>query len=248
MSKEKIPNPVGTDDDLSEHLDVPGIHRLMMAARGNVTDAIRMLEDAGISRTRKWLYDCINKSHALKAVWADSRDGFSTHEAPSTAIVKPDEQIEYELQQKQQRFVERTTTEAVFGDDTDLMLSFSDFASKSFQTGINMIYGSSVKSAMNIMQRAEWINAKILLNQETMTEVRIDSEGNPFDYTGPKYSEAEKLEWQKEYTKLNDSLAKFNSGATAAAEAKLKAMKLSMDRDPKGKGKGKSTRGGRDFF
>lgn len=249
MSKQK-PNPAAEDqaelqtDDLSGHFDRKAIHRAMLLAKGNGAEAHRLLVAAGLTHTRKWLNDQLHKDRILKAIWVEAASGYSDHEAPATQLSPEDaQQIEAELLRRDAEFLDRVGTENVFGGSSDKALAFADFASRSFQLSVNMIYGISVKSAFDLRERAEWIEANVLLNEEETTHTAMDKNGQLVTWQGPKYSEEDKRNWQKEYTAIMETLRKFGDSATAAAEAKIKAYKLTRD---KGAG-GKSSRGKRAF-
>ena len=232
-------------ESLSGHFDRKSIHEAIRMSNGSITEAHKLLESAGLTHTLKWLYEKINGDRVLKAVWVDGRASYSDHEAPTSLSPKKIGEIEAELVKADADFIERNGADKVFGDDAEMMLSFSDFASKSFQTTINMTYGVGIVSVKNLYKRAEHINTSILLNEETETKREMNAEGELVEFRAPKYSQAEKLEWQKQYTAIMEAICKFNTGATAAANAKIAAYKLSM-----GSRTGaaeKSTRGKRKF-
>lgn len=242
MSKQK---PNHESSNLSGHFDRKAIHEAMLMAGGVQAEAHRILEKAGLTHTRKWLNDEIHKDRVLKAVWIDGSGQYSRHESPE-AQLSPAKAREVESQRLQieAEYMEQVGVESIFGEDSAEAMSFATFASKQFGTSVNMIYGISVKSAFDLRKRAEWIEANVLLNDETVTHHATDKEGNLITYDGPKYTEPEKLEWQKVHTDIMETLRKFGDSATNAAEAKIKAYKMS---GKGGKGGGKSTRGKRDF-
>lgn len=233
------------DDNLSKHFDRKAIHNAMLMAKGSATQAHAILKQAGLTHTLQWFYRQLKSDRILKAVWVDGKGGYSDHEAPASTTPVQARAIEQQLVESDAEFLKQHGADKVFGDDADLMLSFADFASREFQTTVNITYGISVVSAKNLHLRAQEIHKGILLNEDTVTAYEETEDGKLVEVSRPKYSEADKLEWQKEYTSIMDTLVKFSNSATAAANAKIAAFKAMSPGN--NKGDAKSARGKRNF-
>lgn len=245
MSKEKnTDTQVARIDDLSGHFDRHVLHRAMKMAEGSQAEAHRILVEAGCPHTRKWLNDQIHDDHVLKAYWIDGAGTYSKHEFPADLTPEQERTLQADIIKREEAFIRNNAVDQVFGEHTKEVIAFADFAQNAFSTTINIVHGVTVTNAINLHKRAEHIVESILLNDEEVEHIGTNRDGEIETYRGPKYTAADKLEWQKEWTSIMDTLRKFSDSANTAALARIKAQSM----DDKDKGKGKSGRGKRAFI
>lgn len=223
------------------------IHHALKKCGGNVAAAHRLLKDTcRLTKGSTWLDSTIRKDPALKAVWIDKSAQYSMVEMPNQLTPEQEQALGDEMMRKEQAFIDARNFEDVFGSDAQEATMLARFAEESFSKSVNLIHGIVTKSSLSLAKRAEWIVEEVLLNEEEVQRKEV-SDGELVEFEGPKYTEAEKLEWQKEYTNIISELRKFGDSFNAAGLARLKAKELAMKMDAAGGGNGKSKRGGRAY-
>ncbi|MFP4541947.1 MAG: hypothetical protein ACLFR7_09980 [Opitutales bacterium] len=246
----KSSDPVDHSPDPPE-VDRVVIHAAMKKCGGNIEQAHRLLKSNGMtSRDRKWLDRILHKDAALKAVWIDQTSEYSLIEMPTQLAPEEESALQEQMVRREQEFVDAQNIDDVFGENAGEVISFARFAEQSFSKSINIVHGLSVKSAVDLAKRAEWIAENVLLNEDIVKKTHITDDGTKVEFDAPKYSEADKLDWQKEYTSIMAELRKFGEAGNQAALARIRAREVANridDGDGRGGSGGKSARGKRAF-
>ena len=243
----KSADPVEHSPDPPE-VDRVVIHHAMKKCGGNIEQAHRMLVDNKLTtRDRKWLDRILHKDHALKAVWIDQTSQYSLIEMPGELDPEDEQALRQEMVRREQEFVDARNIDDVFGDDAGKVESFAKFAEESFSKSINIVHGLAVADAVALHKRAEWIADNVLLNEQEVEHKHVTESGEVVTYRGPKYSESDKLEWQKAYTEIMAELRKFAQAGNEAALARIRAREIANKIGDGDRDAGKSGRGKRAF-
>jgi hypothetical protein len=225
----------------------------MKQCGGNVKAAFDLLKEHGLApgSDRKWLDRVLLKCPSLKTVWIDNTSSYSLIEAPGIMSPKDQHALEIEMAGKEQDFIDARNIDELFGADAGEINKLAQFAEQSFSKSINITHATMVMSSHKLSKRAQWIEENVLQyidDPDNLYEHTVVTEdGTVVKYEGPKYSEDDKLEWQKQYTTIMAELRKFAETGNNAALARIKAAEIAGKMGGGG-GDGratKSTRGGR---
>jgi hypothetical protein len=207
------------------------IHDLLTRLEGDRDAAVALLVDSGIEEMTRRKLDQVIKSHgALNATWNNSGP-VSNVSAPTDQEVNEERQLapfdasnQFMITQAEKfNAAEGMANAGVQPDKVQAALGFSEFARNSFAMTIDMIHGMMVVDAQVLHDRAAYIKEKILENTD-MVNKTFQSKDGPVVKQVPKFSEEDKLEWQKEYLGIMQEIRKFSETANNAALTRIKAQ------------------------
>lgn len=241
----KSTEPTDTPDQ--PEVDRVVVHQAMKKFGGNAKQAWSFLKENGYWHTAYQNFSrFLRKDGKLKAVWIDRTSEYSLIEMPPELTPEKQEELQMQMQQREQEYLDAQNLESVFGDDADMVNDFAVLAETSFSKSIDVVHGLAVKDAVELHKKALWI-AENVLNNEDEVERKEVSNGELVSFTGPKYTDNEKLEWFKAYLQTMGEVRKFAETSNQAGLARLQAKQIALKMNGEGERGGKSGRGGRNF-
>jgi len=204
------------------------LRQVLSETKGNRTEAAHILKQAGYSIDRNGVSRIVDSDPELTAKFPSTNrpDGTEPPAAPSEAEVTvraeppaatmaPSDQVAIQDEALKEQMRGANFTE----DQIQRFGSYSDFIAHGFARTVDCTYGVMVKGVMQLEERANWIHENILCNEEN--EEAVDEHGNTVVI--PKYSNEDKLQWQKEYLSIMDQIGKYATVTNNAALIRVKA-------------------------
>lgn len=222
-------------------IDEAVLYQVLKLSNGDRCAARTALARSGIEITSEQLDEAINDSSILKAYFGSNSpvihaDGVNPEEAllrlPDNAGVSEADMAR--IVTVQDGYIAARGLEGVgfSSDDIEEMESMAQFVGHGFKKTVDITHGVMVTQLWQLKKRADEIRA-ILNNTETVERVEVTDSGRVVRYEGARFSDQEKLEWQKEYTSIIDQVRRISDSANQGAAIRLKAELASFNASEK---------------
>jgi hypothetical protein len=218
MSEEKKP-------------DFEVLRQVFSEVGGSKKKALQLLRQAGYKISDKKFSILVATDATLSAI--ANGEKVTIQEAPPEPSIEDDNRPEppatqtegaLSLQESEGLSKEGMVKAGFSGDMIQKFDGYAQFANHGFKKTVDATYGLSSKSSMTLDERADWIIAEILCNDEEIEHVRYhEKDGRLIKWMGPRFSDEDKLMWQKELTSIYEAIAKFGGIANQSAIVMLKA-------------------------
>lgn len=222
-------------------LDDARIYKLLKFTNGKLDKAVELLRQSGSRRgdqpamniTAADLRQRIEESPILKAHFGEGST-IVHNEAidPLDALLRiPDGKMDdlsnrdvSEIIRRQDEYIASKGLEGVgfTGDDIREMESMAQFVGHSFRKTVDITHGVMVTQLWKLHKRANEL-LEILNNEEETQRIHFTDKGAIVRYTGQRYTDQEKLEWQKEYTSIVDQIRRISDTTNSGAAIRMKA-------------------------
>jgi hypothetical protein len=206
------------------------LRQVLSETNGNRTETVNILRQAGYQISHSTVVRLIASSPELTAMFPpeiNRTSGVETQaEAPnSNAVAVRDEPPAAQVGKQDEALKNGMLGAGFKEEEISKFESYSDFIMHGFTRTVDFTYGVMVKGVMHLEARAEYIQTKILDNDEKIEAV--DKNGNPI--TIQRYSDDDKLAWNKEYLSIMQQIGKFADTTNNAALIRVKAHALQDD-------------------
>jgi len=199
-------------------MDRETVHQILLKVGGDITLAASFLEVK-----KDDLIDYLTTDPVMAPTWAKRAKGkiFSPTDLPDvpettlrkTSQLSLDEQIALQDDYMMaQGLAGCGLTESQIAKAN----SFAAFAGRSFEKMVDMGHGMLAVNALKLHERAEYILENILNSDEEVTRTKMTPKGEMVNVTEPRYSEEDKIKWQKELTNLVGEMRKISDSAVNA--------------------------------
>jgi hypothetical protein len=220
--------------------DFPVLRQVFAECNGSKKRTLSVLRQAGYKITDKKFAVLIASDAKLTAI-AHGEKVTLQEPAPEPTLedgdrsAPPATQTEEALTlQDEENLSREGMSKAGMSDDMiEKFDGYAQFANHGFKKTVDATYGLMSKSGMRLDQRAEWIIDNVLQNDEEIVHQRwSEKDGQLITWTGPRYSDEEKLMWQKELTSIYEAIGKFGGIANQSALVRLKAIDAANGKNP----------------
>jgi hypothetical protein len=199
-------------------MDREQIHQVLLKTGGDVSIASSFL-----SVDKDELIEYLNRDPVLKPTWGarakrQSIAPTDVPDVPETTLRARNKLSEMDQVAIQDEFLLSEGLEScgLAPDEIAQANSFANLAGKNFEKMVDMGHGMLIVNALKLHKRAEEIMEDILSNDETVDRETVTPKGEVVVLTVPKYSEEEKIKWQKELTNMVGEMRKITDSAVNA--------------------------------
>lgn len=211
-------------------IDEAVLYKTLKLSKGCRKTARVALDRAGIEITEKEISDAIKKSSILNAYFGSNSP--IVHDKgldPEEALLRlPNDSVAEENLSKvvaiQDEYIAAKGLKGVGFSDTDIqeMESMAQFVGHGFKKTIDLTHGVMVVQLWKLKKRADEIQ-EILNNDEQKERIHVSERGDIVRYVTDRFSDNEKLEWQKELTNIIDQIRRIADSSNNAAALRMKA-------------------------
>lgn len=219
-------------------VDEATLFRVLKVSDGNREQAVNLLNEAGVSISRKQLAWRIRESKILSAYFGDDSSIVDVQgidgEAALMRLPSSDDELPEASMNKiveaQDNYLMARGLQGVGFDESDIqeMESMAQFVGHGFKKTVDMTHGIMVTQLWKLHKRADEIR-EILNNNEETERFEVTEKGEVIRYRAARFTDAEKLEWQKEYTNIVDQIRRISDSAHQGAAIRLKAEMASNE-------------------
>lgn len=238
------PQETYTEPDEEFRIDEAVLYKTLKLCQGDRAKAMAAFRQSGIQMSRCQLDEAIQASSILRAYFGeDSPIVHSEGMDPESALLRlPDgtgEQRQVSdadmarIVKVQDEYIAARGLRGVGFTDDDIqeMESMAQFVGHGFKKTIDLTHGVMVVQLWNLKKRADEIQG-ILNNTEERERVALTERGQIVRYTTARFTDQEKLEWQKELTNIVDQIRRIADSSNAGAALRLKAEMAARDIGP----------------
>lgn len=117
-------------------------------------------------------------------------------------------------------------------DEIQELVAFSEIVGHGFQRLHDFTNGALSAQLFRLQKRIQFIDEQILQCDERCERWVVTEKGQVVRFNAEKYTEEEKLEWQKEQRQLIDQMRRIADSANASMALRIKAKNLADRHDP----------------
>lgn len=231
-------------DDTQIHLDEASLYRILKVSKGDRNFTLRLINEAGRRMSLCELDSAIERSSILRAYFGEGSTLVEESGVdPESALLRLPSSTDSQLSGASMERVVAAQDEYLMArglegvgmstDDIREMESMAQFVGHGFKKTVDMTHGIMVTQLWKLHKRADEIR-EILNNTEESERITVTEKGDVIRYNAPRFSDEEKLEWQKEYTNVVDQIRRISDSAHQGAAIRLKADVASRQASEKG--------------
>tara|TARA_R100000951_G_scaffold41798_1_gene35252 strand:- start:13951 stop:14661 length:711 start_codon:yes stop_codon:yes gene_type:complete len=204
------------------------VHQTLLKVGGDV-----VLASSFLSLDKQELIDYLTKDPVLSPTWSRiaKRKRVAPTDLPDLADTTIRESSKLTLEEQvtiQDNFLLSEGLEGcgMTKDQISKAKSFAAFAGKNFEKMVDMGHGMLAVNALKLHERAEEILENILNNEEEVSRTVVTPKGEVVTITEPKYSQEDKIKWQKALTDMVGEMRKISDSAVNAQSVGQKIGEL----------------------
>lgn len=226
------------EDDEPYQIDEATLFRVLKTSKGNRRLALAMIQESKAEWVMSDLEEAIEHSSILRAYFGSSSplneaDGVDPENAllrlPDTNEEPDSIAVSKVIDAQDNYLMARGLRGVGFSeDDIQEMESMAQFVGHGFKKTVDMTHGIMVSQLWKLHKRADEIR-EILNNNEEAERVEVTDRGQIVRYNTARFTDAEKLEWQKEYTNIIDQIRRISDSAHQGAAIRMKAELASRE-------------------
>lgn len=226
-----------------QKLDPARIHELLQKFRGNRFNMALFLQSDGYPDvTHEVITELIENNPVLKELWSTNPIYENIMPSPSEILAAQNnnpfsdaevrERINLALQGQADFMMLEDMRRAGFdGEDMQKFVAMSSFAGAAFEHLVSASHGQVYKTSNLLLRRAEHIMEQVLKNEEVVERDVYLKNGSVLTRKLPRYSDNEKLEWEKMLNLVFKQIRDNAAMLTDASKTKLELEKALIERE-----------------